>query len=67
MSKLKTARPTAAQQAGEVARVRELAQRSPEIRAERVQQAMESLASGTYMSDKVADAIADKIADALIR
>lgn len=58
---------SAGQQAIEVAKVKELVRSQPEVRIERVREAAERIASGNYMTDKIADLIAEKIADSLTK
>lgn len=48
------------------AKIRSIIQNTPEVRADKVQEAMNNIKEGNYLSRKVADKIAEKIVDMLI-
>jgi flagellar biosynthesis anti-sigma factor FlgM len=58
-----------ARQAADVARLSQMVQTSPDMRAERVQELKEQIANGEYNFDdsKILNMVADRIADFLIR
>jgi len=56
----------AAQKAADIARATEVVKSVPDVRIDRVQAAAERIASGNYLTEKVAEAIAEKIASAIV-
>ncbi|HOK40602.1 MAG TPA: flagellar biosynthesis anti-sigma factor FlgM [bacterium] len=56
----------AAKMQQKIEKIKKIVNETPDIRNEKIQEVMENIKNGTYLTRKIAEAVAEKLADILI-